>query len=425
MGIIIPSKPMIEQESLLLFLLLIQSTHAVLFSTKPVIGSTCLHHLETGSAMIFDKGQMEEMVLASKCVQVTQRGVRFISPIQHLRQNGMSSWDSMDCFQNGKNLGGLCSIPSNLSTWNEVLPCSSGSTGSPTYTPKCGTESKVFPLGLRNVLQDVPIPEKQCKSAGDTSGLRSVIPDGWNYDITQCDLHSVGLSMVYLPQSSKIYITHGLELEGWIYIFAGICVIVVVACITQYIVHFSVGSSKPNGYISFGSSIASFCLVLLTMEANGVMVLVTREEVFAFWYLIGYCSLRFVGVVYRIKFLEKKTIQSGDYYNLLVCSLQLLATRIHLTISTPYTSGITFLVGARLFFKLKTKSRIHDTMVLSITMADAMMMYSLCLAGVLPMFSSIMEGYSMCIVLVFACISAARVLPDAPQKSAPSESKKQ
>lgn len=408
----------VEMIHLLLFCILVQVSHGVLFSTKPVVGSTCLHHLESGSAMVFDKGQMEEMVMASTCIQITQRGVRFVSSVQHMRANGMEKWRTVDCFQNGKGIGSLCAIPSNSSTWNEVLPCSS------TYIPKCGKESRIFPTSLRNVLEDVPSGEKQCKSAGDTSGLRSVVPDGWNYDITQCDLHSVGLSMVYLPQSSKLFITHGLELEGWLYLFAGACVIVVVACITQYIIHLSINSSKPNGYVCLGASMASFIIVLSTMEANGIMILVTREEVFAFWYLIGYCSLRFLGVLYRMKVLGKD-LQSGNYYNLLVCSLQLLATRIHLTMSTPYTTGITFLVGARLFWKLRTDPEIKDTMILYITMADAMMMYFLCLAGILPLFSSITEGYAICIVVVFACISAARVIPPPVPKpsSIPSKEK--
>ena len=57
------------------------------------------------------------------------------------------------------------------------------------------------------------------------------------YDITQCDIHSVGLSMVFVNRESKLYITHGLELNGWTYTLAGLCIIIVVACVTQNIVH--------------------------------------------------------------------------------------------------------------------------------------------------------------------------------------------
>lgn len=147
---------------IVLLLTIIHSTHAVLFSTKPVLGSTCLHHLESGSTMLFDRGQMAEMVMASTCLQITQRGVRFISSAQHLRDFSASkNWQKVDCIQNGRRIGSLCAIPGPLNTFSEVLPCSPS-----TYTPICGKEANINPIGLKMVLESVPKDERQCTSAG-------------------------------------------------------------------------------------------------------------------------------------------------------------------------------------------------------------------------------------------------------------------
>jgi hypothetical protein len=154
-----------------LLLIFIHATHAVLFSTKPVLGSTCLHHLESGSTMLFDRGQMAEMVMASTCLQITQRGVRFISSAQHLRDLSVSkNWQKVDCVQNGKGIGSLCAIPS-LSGFSEVLPCSPSA-----YTPICGKEANIDPIGLKTVLESVPRDERQCTSAG-------TLLEGFNYGI--------------------------------------------------------------------------------------------------------------------------------------------------------------------------------------------------------------------------------------------------
>ena len=93
--------------------------------------------------------------------------------------------------------------------------------------------------------------------------------------------------------------------------------------------------------------------------------------------------------------------------------------RIHLTMSTPYTIGITFLLGTRLFWKLQigaTTTPLDPSEISShwpyVIVADAFMMYLLCLSGVMPLFSNAEEGHAACIVLVFSCISIARVIPN-------------
>ena len=159
----------------------LQVAVAVLFSTKAILGSTCLHHLESGSTILFDRGQMAQMIMASTCIQITQRGVRFISPVQHIRNggNGMGhGWHELDCIQNGKRLGSLCAIrshappppsdpsPGAQESWNEILPCLD------LFTPQCGKETNILPLGFRDVLQSVPRETKQCTAAGETSGTR-------------------------------------------------------------------------------------------------------------------------------------------------------------------------------------------------------------------------------------------------------------
>ena len=69
--------------------LFFEASSAVLINTKPILGSTCLHNLETGLPMLFDRTELAALGLASSSIQITQRGVRFISYVQHLRSGGM------------------------------------------------------------------------------------------------------------------------------------------------------------------------------------------------------------------------------------------------------------------------------------------------------------------------------------------------
>ena len=156
-------------------------------------------------------------------------------------------------------------------------------------------------------------------------------------------------------------------------------------------------------------------LVLSTMETMGARVLVTTEEVMGFWYLMAYSGVRFliviIGITSRIPHTTiYSSVKNGDYHNLLVCSLQLLACRIHLTMSTPYSVGIAVLVGARLFWKLEHGDK-NNRGSFYIIIADALLMYTLCLACILPLFASVHEGYAVVITIMFACISIARIIP--------------
>ena len=139
--------------------------------------------------------------------------------------------------------------------------------------------------------------------------------------------------MVYVNRSSKLYITYGLELTGLLYAVAGICIIVVVACITQSIVHITTNhGNKPNGWVCLVVCAVAWVLVISTMEGFAKNVLVTTEEVFSHWVVVAYCTMRFMVCLGEVPILTNQStvynhVKNGDYHNLLVCSLQLLTAR--------------------------------------------------------------------------------------------------
>lgn len=289
------------------------------------------------------------------------------------------------------------------------------------------------------------------------------------YDLTQCDFQLVGMSAVFVGGDSKIYLTHGLELDGAAYAVAGILVVIIVGCITQNIVHIIDSASRTSiAWIGVAASFASLMVVVSSMETEfgstgKRSILVTHEDVVAYWYMVCYCVVRILVSGKKeadeaSKAIRKFVKQWGDRrqsgkdvpettpllpsppdddkdkqapvvsaykeeigsnHNLLATSLQLLSTRIHMTVSTPYTLIITALVGFRVFDKVYRaidRQKNHDTSesikLDGIMVVDTVLLYILCLVGVLPQYSTSMEAYAGILTMAFACLVTARIMSD-------------
>ena len=196
----------------------------------------------------------------------------------------------------------MCSIPVDADS-NEVLPCGGGaSSHAPPFVPRCSKDTSVSPLGMQRLLESVPESIRGCKGFGGGSGgsggsnLRVVIPPpmGKVYDLTQCDFQLVGMTAVFVRQENKIYLTHGLEIGGWVYALVGILVVVLVGCITQNIVHIidPEGSRPSISWIGVAAAFASLMVVVSSMESLSRSMLVTHEDVVAYWYMVCYCIVR-------------------------------------------------------------------------------------------------------------------------------------
>jgi hypothetical protein len=124
------------------------------------------------------------MVMRSIAIQVTRRGVRFISPLQHMRPGGIKGWEEFDCVhasnELGTTTGSLCSIPvngsipANTTSMNEVLPCAGAF--SQGFTPRCSKDTSVSPEGMQRLLESVPNSIRGCKGFGGTAGTRYELP---------------------------------------------------------------------------------------------------------------------------------------------------------------------------------------------------------------------------------------------------------
>ena len=187
------------------FLFFVSAHHAnaVLFSTRYVEGSTCLHHMDTGLPFRFDMGQAAEMVMRSIAVQVTRRGVRFISPLQHIRPGGIKGWEEFECVhasnELGTTTGSMCSIrvngsiPANSTSMNEVLPCAGAF--SQGFTPRCSKDTSVSPEGMQRLLESVPSSIRGCKGFGGTAGARYFLSHSPDHSrclvVSFCTLHTL------------------------------------------------------------------------------------------------------------------------------------------------------------------------------------------------------------------------------------------
>lgn len=398
-----------------------------------------------------------------------------------MRPGGIKGWEEFECVhasnELGTTTGSLCSIrvtdgeggsvSANTTSMNEVLPCAGAF--SQGFTPRCSKDTSVSPEGMQRLLESVPNSIRGCKGFGGTAGARIVVPPpmGRVYDLTQCDFQLVGMSAVFVRGDSRIFLTHGLELDGAAYAVAGILVVILVGCITQNIVHIIDSASRTSkSWIGVTASFASLVVVVSSMETElgstgKRSMLVTHEDVVAYWYMVCYCVVRIlvsgkretyeaytaisklmrpsekVVPLETIPLLpppsddklpaahkDKESHASIAYkeeirsnHNLLATSLQLLSTRIHMTVSTPYTLIITALVGFRVFDKVyraidrqKNHNTLESIKLDSIMVVDIILFYILCLVGVLPQYSTSMEAYAGILTMAFACLVAARIM---------------
>lgn len=474
---------------LLILLPLLNLCNTLSYNTKQVYGSTCLHDLETGSPIHFDRGEVAELVKASRAVYITSRGVHFITLQQTIRmmerdEKEISGWHKVPCVKASVNFrGSLCVIPSSLlppsvpplqQSFSEVLPCVSGRPDESSFIPRMSLEGYVLPMEYRlfldgattntayndqaTYMRQLTESTGSCRNAGDTVGVRQILgvdssdsssSDSSSstsissaYDLTQCDFSASGIAALYM--NDTLYMTKGSTIPGPMYTVLGIMVIIIISCVTQDIVYMvnPKGSRPSRGDICMFCTIVVLICVLSTTVNNSnfdTTVFITREEVVMFWYMIVYCIIRIMIMVWKVgshvfwyeqpgsarrlpnnlfsndvlvKQLE--SIVSDHFYNLLVILLQLISSRVYMCMNTPYTMGIAFLLGSRLFLKIYNGGDVQKSAAEQlILVVDSVLLQIVYVAGVMPNYTSSAEGYIVCVVIMFVSISAARMASQA------------
>lgn len=471
---------------------LVDQCTCVRFSTKQVYGSSCLHDLDSGNAIVFDRGEMLEFVKSSRAVYITPRGVHFITASQTVRFDQVrfhvnhtaaitpsapaSDSATVRCvIPSSDSKGSLCVVPSfqeistsqsalnsssssftSISTWSEVLPCS------PEFTPRMTMDKNILPPEYGKFL-DAEGETSSCRNVGRAAGLRYVLVGQQSsaYDITQCDFSASGITILYSSSTGIMYMTRGSNLSDGVYVLLGITVVVLVSCITQHIVHMvnSKRARQPMGVVCLLCVCIVLPCILATTETGsgtgggGTLAFVTNEEVVSFFYMIIYCFIRLGVVLLKVltvyfsapatstpdsgwfsiaRFFKRvveilreqgDTVASDHYYNLMVIMLQLVAARVYLSMCTPYTLGIAFLLGSRLFLKayestaltskgsVKNNSSVYQRWYDNLIMvADSILLQFVYVSGIMPDFSTPSNAYIVTVVLLFASISAARVV---------------
>ena len=310
------------------------------------------------------------------------------------------------------------------------------------YVPRITSVEAVVPLALQSLIREAAASGVAgCNTVGSAAGLRQVVIAATqsfsaSYDITQCDFHTGGLNALFVMDDQTLFLAHGLELSNTVYGLCGILMILIVSCTAQNIVHLiNQQKSRPaHPDVCLTVCAVTLAAVIATAEntlftTSGSHILVTTEEVIAFWYMTAYCVIRTLrAAAVRVGLAEaaghcyvtttttkakhdqmRPSDQVNDqYYNLLVTLLHLLASRIYMTMSTPYTIWFALLIGLRLFLKLYQPhpSVWHRLVIL----ADAALLQLLLWAGVMPQFVTTTAAYAAIMVLVFMCVSTARMI---------------
>jgi hypothetical protein len=353
--------------------------------------------------------------------------------------------------------------------YSQVLPCALFNP----YTPSITSNGSILPEAYNAFLED----ESSMCAGSESLSPRIVVPapQGHMYDITQCDLHDSGLTMVYVKSEQSIYLSSKMEVTGVAYWFSGLCIIVLMACLSQEIVSLLNRSKKQKaarGDVCLGACIAALVLSLSTggggvggVGSSGLQVFLTLEETVAFWWMVIYCSMRIVWILWLsfqsafslstshsssssdsekglpVWKMMHKAIMHETYYNLLVTSMMLLASRVHMTVDTPYTIGLSLLLGIRMFLKVYEGYDFDESSFSSgaavggvvaalaaattaaaaaesssmrrvfrqvVVLGDSVLMMVMLQAGGITQFENVVDAQACVIVLVFACICIAR-----------------
>lgn len=474
-------------------ILQLQYADGLCFGTKIVQGSSCLHNLDTGSPFSFSHGYFAHLVHTSQAVHLTKRHIRFILHYQTLVSPLEKGWIAVPCHPAGHQHGSLCSIPSENTTdsksvndqekgtvkaleadvflnitsnsslsnatylvgyilskeYSQVLPCARTSG----YIPSITSNGSILPTLYNDFLEkEVPEDKQMCRDSESFSPRQIVpAPQGHMYDITQCDLHDSSLSMVYVKREASMYLSASMEVTGAAYWLCGLCIIVLMACLSQEIVSLlNAGQNKARGDVCFVACLAALVLSLSTGVSH-LQIFLTVEETIAFWWMVIYSMMRMVWIMVQVLGCTPECWSSSTwkpmhaavmhqtYYNLLVTSMMLLASRIHMTVDTPYTIGLSLILGVRMFLKIYEGYGFDEVAHLDlgsgnsgkknalssaspqvevsrmgllfrqvVVLGDAVLMMVMLQAGGITQFESVVDAQACVIVLVFACICIAR-----------------
>ena len=196
------------------------------------------------------------------------------------------------------------------------------------------------------------VPERQ----------ESVSADGWNdlgctnsdgkylvsagvYDISACDVFDERLDLLYTP--GKVYHRHN-TLQLWKY-WALVVLAIVLVRFLSYNVQSLWDPAKESDVHPQWPALACSLAVVAIVALDGDSLLVTSADQVFFWSTMGY-----VLVYLAIHVCRRVWLWQDDYeapvYNVIVASLQLVASRFYAAAETPYNLVLIGILACRAWY---------------------------------------------------------------------------
>lgn len=395
---------------LLLLLLLVRDTGSMVINVKGEKGSTCLYEQQDGMPFHFDRGELAEYMLLSDGVHITRHGVRFISKKETVKSK--MQWHAMPCILQSDRHGSLCVVEADNAV-SYILPCSDQ------LVPRISVDSEEEGTPVASFIHTA-VPE-------DVRGCRNTLPGHTGsrvsssraYDLTQCDFLYSEVTALYSIEQRTLYLTHGAELSGVHYAAAGVVIVVLVSLMAQDIVDLGMsGNPIPlSGRHQIFTGITVCAGFFLSSPWSDVLV--TEEDTLCYVYILAYVATRSMLFVMQYAWNGYTESKGGVQFNLMAAALMLLIIRVYMSVATPYTLGITVLLGSRLVFKMlvfaEAADQLHKagmTFTLCIDIftqiMDAFLVQILCWVGIDSQLDKNELVYISNISILFACITLGK-----------------
>lgn len=286
--------------------------------------------MDEKQAISWDVGRMYLMLLNSRFMRITTRGVQF-SFFSDLKMLNKAYWNELDCFPVR---GALCEETSGM---------------------------LLFPSGTIDIPNDLSdLKSNPLLNAFDNRKLcfqenshRVLLPSDTRYELSLCDLLDSNLDIIYDKANNKLW-WHVDDTPYYELIFIFCSALYLMSCVSVNIVRLA----KKKQYQATRVEICVVCAVIvfsiLSWIFGGLRFLVSSSDVLMLWTLIVFSVVESAASLDVMLFQTaapeelSRTVQG---ISLPLACLLLLTARVHYSFENPYTPVLTVIFGVRSWTK--------------------------------------------------------------------------
>jgi len=184
------------------------------------------------------------------------------------------------------------------------------------------------------------------------------------YDISACDVSDEGLDVVF----SKNEVFHAnTTMPPWRYWICTVLAVALVRTLSHNVHRVWVIQKEPELVLTQKPALAGVLGIIILVLVDGDFVYITHTDQLFFWSSASYVGFYLViQGVERTQLLlhQDETMQSEQetpVFNIIIGTLQVLATRVYCAAETPYNTVLMFMLACRAWIKVITQERRVNT----------------------------------------------------------------